>query len=60
MIFSHTTVSSILVIALTLELIIITDASPASKGPEYLLAEKSENVYVDLFITFRGSQVMEI
>jgi hypothetical protein len=47
MIFSPTSVSSIVVIAMTLEVIIIIDASLASKGPEkYLLAENSDSVYV--------------
>jgi hypothetical protein len=47
MIFSHVSVSSILVIALILEIIILIDASLASKGPEeYLLAENSDNVCV--------------
>ena len=48
MIFSPTSVSSILVIALTLEvIIIIIDWSLASEGPEgYLPAENSDNFYV--------------
>jgi hypothetical protein len=55
MIFSRVSVSSLLVIELSLEVIII-GAPLASKGPEeYLLAQ-----IMSLNITFRSSHVMRV